>query len=67
MRQVFNIFDRDRDGSITIEDVQEVMKSMNSLENELEMPSIDQIREAFEKYDENSKLTATLYYIIFFF
>lgn len=55
MRQVFNIFDRDRDGSITIEDVQEVMKSMNSLENELEMPSIDQIREAFEKYDENSK------------
>jgi len=53
MRQVFNIFDRDRDGSITIEDVQEVMKSMNSLENELEMPSIDQIREAFEKYDEN--------------
>lgn len=63
MRQVFNIFDRDRDGSITIEDVQEVMKSMNSLENELEMPSIDQIREAFEKYDENSKLN----YIFYFF
>lgn len=55
MRQVFNIFDRDRDGSITIEDVQEVMKSMNNLENELEMPSIDQIKEAFVKYDENSK------------
>jgi Ca2+-binding EF-hand superfamily protein len=55
MRKVFNVFDRDHDGSITIEDVQEVMNSLNYLHNELEMPSIDQIKIAFEKFDENSK------------
>lgn len=31
------------------------MNSFHFLENELEMPSIDQIKIAFEKFDENSK------------
>jgi Ca2+-binding EF-hand superfamily protein len=55
MKKVFNVFDRDHDGSITIEDVQEVMNSLSYLKNELEMPSIEQIKIAFEKFDENSK------------
>lgn len=55
MQKVFNLFDRDQDGSITVEDVQEVMDSLSFLKNEIEMPSIDQIRESFRKFDENSK------------
>lgn len=54
MRKVFNVFDRDHDGSITIEDVQEVMNSLSYLKNEIEMPSIEQVKVAFEKFDENS-------------
>jgi Ca2+-binding EF-hand superfamily protein len=55
MQKVFNVFDRDRDGSITIDDVEQVMKSLNYLENEIEMPSLEQIKVAFDKFDENSK------------
>lgn len=54
MKKVFRVFDRDHDGSITIEDVQVIMNSFNFLQNELEMPSIEQIKVAFEKFDENS-------------
>lgn len=54
MQKVFNVFDRDRDGSITIDDVEQVMKSLNYLENEIEMPSLEQIKVAFDKFDENS-------------
>lgn len=54
MKKVFDLFDRDHDGSITIEDVQEVMKSLNFLQEEIEMPTLDQIKESFEKFDENS-------------
>jgi Ca2+-binding EF-hand superfamily protein len=55
MHKVFNVFDRDHDGSITIQDVEEVMNSLQFLHNELEMPSLEQIRVAFDKFDENSK------------
>ena len=54
MQKVFSVFDRDHDGSITIEDVQAIMNSIQYLQNELEMPSMEQIRVAFEKFDENS-------------
>lgn len=54
MQKVFNIFDSDLDGSITIEDVQNVMNSLQFLQNEIELPSLDQIKIAFEKFDENS-------------
>ena len=54
MQKVFNVFDRDRDGSITIDDVEQVMKSLNYLESEIEMPSLEQIKVAFDKFDENS-------------
>jgi Ca2+-binding EF-hand superfamily protein len=53
MQKVFNIFDRDQDGSITIEDVQIVMDSLQYLKDELEFPSIEQIKVAFDKFDEN--------------
>ncbi|CAF0742053.1 unnamed protein product [Brachionus calyciflorus] len=53
LNKVFRIFDRDQDGSITIEDVQAIMNSFNFLQNELEMPSIEQIQVAFEKFDDN--------------
>ena len=53
MQKVFNIFDRDQDGSITIEDVQIVMDSLQCLKDELEFPSIEQIKVAFDKFDEN--------------
>jgi Ca2+-binding EF-hand superfamily protein len=53
MHKVFNIFDRDQDGSITIEDVQVVMDSFQFLKDELEFPSIEQIRIAFDRFDEN--------------
>jgi Ca2+-binding EF-hand superfamily protein len=56
MQKVFNIFESDIDGSITIEDVQNVMNSLQFLQNEIELPSLDQIKIAFEKFDENSKL-----------
>jgi Ca2+-binding EF-hand superfamily protein len=55
MHKVFSVFDRDHDGSITIQDVEEVMNSLQFLHNELEMPSLEQIRVAFDKFDENSK------------
>lgn len=54
MRKVFNVFDSDQDGSITIEDVEVVMNSLQYLKNEIEMPSVDQIRVAFDKFDSNS-------------
>lgn len=54
MQKVFSVFDRDHDGSITIEDVQAIMNSIQYLQNELEMPSMEQIKVAFEKFDENS-------------
>lgn len=54
MQKVFNVFDRDHDGSITIGDVEAVMNSLQYLHNELEMPSLEQIRVAFDKFDENS-------------
>ncbi|RNA25662.1 calmodulin 12 [Brachionus plicatilis] len=53
LNKVFHIFDRDHDGSITIDDVQAVMDSFQFLQNELEMPSLEQIRVAFEKFDDN--------------
>lgn len=53
MQKVFSIFDRDQDGSITIEDVQVVMESLHYLKDEIEFPSIDQIKIAFDKFDEN--------------
>jgi hypothetical protein len=56
MRKVFNVFDSDQDGSITIEDVEVVMNSLQYLKNEIEMPSVDQIRIAFDKFDSNSKI-----------
>ena len=56
MAKVFNIFDRDRDGSITIDDVEQVMNMLSKdLQAEIEMPAIDQIKIAFEKFDENRK------------
>jgi Ca2+-binding EF-hand superfamily protein len=56
MAKVFNIFDRDRDGSITIDDVEQVMNMLSKdLQSEIEMPAIDQIKVAFEKFDENRK------------
>lgn len=55
MRKVFNVFDSDHDGSITIEDVEKVMNSLQHLQNEIEMPSVDQIKVAFDKFDANSK------------
>jgi len=58
MAKVFNIFDRDRDGSITIDDVEQVMNMLSKdLQAEIEMPAIDQIKIAFEKFDENRKCT----------
>ena len=61
MAKVFNIFDRDRDGSITIEDVEEVMNLLRKdLQSEIEMPAIDQIRVAFEKFDENRNFSNKL-------
>jgi len=53
MRKVFNVFDSDHDGSITIQDVEKVMDSLQHLKNEIEMPSVDQIRIAFDKFDAN--------------
>ena len=61
MHKVFNVFDRDHDGSITIQDVEEVMNSLQFLHKELEMPSLEQIRVAFDKFDENSKLQSPLF------
>ena len=55
MRKVFNVFDSDHDGSITIQDVEKVMDSLQHLKNEIEMPSVDQIRIAFDKFDANSQ------------
>ena len=61
MAKVFNIFDRDRDGSITIEDVEEVMNLLRKdLQSEIEMPAIYQIRVAFEKFDENRNFSNKL-------
>jgi calmodulin len=58
MAKVFNIFDRDRDGSITIDDVEQVMNLLSKdLQAEIEMPAIDQIKVAFEKFDENQNGT----------
>lgn len=58
MAKVFNIFDRDRDGSITIDDVEQVMNLLSKdLQAEIEMPAIDQIKIAFEKFDENQNGT----------
>jgi Ca2+-binding EF-hand superfamily protein len=54
MRKVFNVFDSDHDGSITIEDVEKVMNSLQHLKNEIEMPSVEQIKIAFDKFDTNS-------------
>jgi hypothetical protein len=61
MRKVFNVFDSDQDGSITIEDVEVVMNSLQYLKNEIEMPSVDQIRIAFDKFDSNSKINNFFY------
>ena len=56
MAKVFNIFDRDRDGSITIGDVEQVMSLLSKdLQAEIEMPAIDQIKVAFDKFDENRR------------
>lgn len=55
MRKVFNVFDSDHDGSITIDDVEKVMNSLQHLKNEIEMPSVEQIKVAFDKFDANSK------------
>lgn len=44
----------DHDGSITIEDVEKVMNSLQHLKDEIEMPSVSQIKIAFEKFDTNS-------------
>ncbi len=66
MRKVFNVFDSDQDGSITIEDVEKVMNSLQYLKDEIEMPSVDQIRLAFEKFDANSKQLYSLYSFISF-
>lgn len=63
LNKVFRIFDRDHDGSITIDDVQAVMNSLQFLKNELEMPSLEQIRIAFEKFDDNSK--SWIYFLFF--
>ncbi len=67
MRKVFNVFDSDHDGSITIEDVEKVMNSLQHLQNEIEMPSVDQIKVAFDKFDANSKhfwITSNIFVII---
>lgn len=64
LQKVFNLFDRDQDGSITVEDVQDVMNSLSFLKNEIEMPSIDQIRESFRKFDENSKSSRFLFFLL---
>lgn len=53
MRKVFNVFDSDHDGSITIDDVEKVMNSLQHLKNEIEMPSVEQIKVAFDKFDAN--------------
>lgn len=53
MKKVFNVFDSDHDGSITIEDVEKVMNSLQNLKNEIDMPSVDQIKIAFDKFDAN--------------
>ncbi len=45
----------DHDGSITIDDVEKVMNSLQHLKNEIEMPSVSQIKLAFDKFDTNSK------------
>jgi Ca2+-binding EF-hand superfamily protein len=65
MQKVFSVFDRDHDGSITIEDVQAIMNSIQYLQNELEMPSMEQIKVAFEKFDENSNTFPKIIIIIF--
>lgn len=65
MQKVFNLFDRDQDGSITVDDVQQVMDSLSFLKNEIEMPSIDQIRDSFMKFDENSKNNNKLLFIFY--
>ena len=54
MQKVFNVFDSDHDGSITIQDVEKVMNSLQHLKNEIEMPSVSQIKAAFDKFDANS-------------
>lgn len=53
MQKVFNVFDSDHDGSITIKDVEKVMNSIQNLKDEIEMPSVDQIKVAFDKFDAN--------------
>ena len=57
MQKVFDIFDRDHDGSITIDDVRSVISSLQYLKDEIEFPSLEQIGIAFEKFDENRKQT----------
>ena len=64
MKKVFNVFDLDQDGSINVDDVENVMNSLQYLKNEIEMPSVEQIRVAFEKFDSNSKF---IYFFIFLF
>lgn len=53
-KALFNYFDINHDGSITLDEIEKVMNTFkNDLESEMEMPNMDQIKIAFEKYDEN--------------
>lgn len=50
MYKVFDYFDHDKKGYITIDDVERVMGKLEFLKNEIELPSKDKICESFDKF-----------------
>ena len=57
MEQLFNVFDRNHDGSITIKEIEEVIDLIkNDMDSEIELPNIEQIKIALKKFDENRNL-----------
>ena len=55
MKQVFTFFDSSKKGYITIEDVENTMKKLEYLKNEIEFPNRDKINDSFKKYSKNGK------------
>ena len=54
MEQLFNVFDRNHDGSITIKEIEEVIDLIkNDKDPEIEIPNIEQIKIALKQFDAN--------------
>lgn len=55
MQKVFEYFDSEKKGYITIEDVERVMQKLQHMRNEIEFPSKENLNESFEKYSKKRK------------